>query len=54
MYALLRVSDVAGHQIDDRSIGSPGSVAHAEIHCPTVNIAGFEISGRTNRWDAIQ
>ncbi|KAG7289844.1 hypothetical protein NEMBOFW57_006221 [Staphylotrichum longicolle] len=53
VHALLRVFDVAGHQIDERSFGSPGSVAQAEIHCPTANIAGFEISGRTNRWDSI-
>jgi hypothetical protein len=53
MHAVLRIFDVNGHQIDERSFGSTGFAAKTEIESPTANIAGFEISGRTNRWDAL-
>jgi hypothetical protein len=53
MHAVLRVFDANGHQIDERSFGSTGFTAKTEIDCPNADIAGFEISGRTNRWDAL-
>jgi hypothetical protein len=53
MHAVLRVFDINGHQIDERSFGSTGYAAKTEIECPGANIAGFEISGRTNRWDSL-
>jgi hypothetical protein len=51
--ALLRVFDVHGHQIDERTFGSIGSHGKIDLYAPGANIAAFEVSGRTNRWDAI-
>jgi len=53
MHAMLRIFDALGHQIDERSFGSTGATGRTEIHCPNHKIASFEISGRTNRWDAL-
>ncbi|KAK1753925.1 hypothetical protein QBC47DRAFT_385211 [Echria macrotheca] len=53
VHALLRVFDAAGRQLDERSFGSTGPVARAEIEFPSPEIASFEVSGRTNRFDAL-
>lgn len=51
--AILRIFDANGKQIEERPFGSTSAVAHVEIHSPAANISGWEVSGRTNAWDAI-
>jgi hypothetical protein len=51
--AVLRVYNVAGEKLTECIFGSPGPRASAELICPDSNIAGFELSGATDRFDCL-
>jgi hypothetical protein len=53
VHALLRVFNANGEKLTERTFGSPGSTATVEFVSPDANISGFEISGRTNRFDCL-
>lgn len=53
VHATLRVFDAGGSKLGERVFGSVGPRAWVEFTSPNGDIAGFEVSGRTNRFDCI-